>query len=180
MERLLDKVGIPLEDFDLIEINEAFAAQVLADGNALGFDWDKVNVNGGAVALGHPIGASGARVLTTLLYALRNRGGKRGLATCASAAGERWPWPSSSSDLRRSPEMKRGGVDATSPRDRVLGQRVLTKMSEPPSGPGVRPKYSRFAKRLNDARVSAAPVLMLGPRFTGVDQGSLVRSLVAT
>ena len=57
----MDKVGVPLADFDLIEINEAFAAQVLADGNALGFDWDKVNVNGGAVALGHPIGASGAR-----------------------------------------------------------------------------------------------------------------------
>ena len=76
VQRLVDKVGIPLADFDLIEINEAFAAQVLADGNALGFDWDKVNVNGGAVALGHPIGASGARVLTTLLYALRHRGGE--------------------------------------------------------------------------------------------------------
>jgi acetyl-CoA C-acetyltransferase len=87
VQRLLDRVGIPLADFDLIEINEAFAAQVLADGNALGFDWDKVNVNGGAVALGHPIGASGARVLTTLLYALRNRGGKRGLATLCLGGG---------------------------------------------------------------------------------------------
>jgi acetyl-CoA C-acetyltransferase len=85
--RLIDRVGVPLADFDLIEINEAFAAQVLADGNALGFDWDKVNVNGGAVALGHPIGASGARVLTTLLYALRRRGGKRGLATLCLGGG---------------------------------------------------------------------------------------------
>jgi acetyl-CoA C-acetyltransferase len=87
VQRLVDKVGVPLADFDLIEINEAFAAQVLADGNALGFDWDKVNVNGGAVALGHPIGASGARVLTTLLYALRRRGGTRGLATLCLGGG---------------------------------------------------------------------------------------------
>jgi acetyl-CoA C-acetyltransferase len=87
VQRLVERVGIPLADFDLIEINEAFAAQVLADGNALGFDWDKVNVNGGAVALGHPIGASGARVLTTLLYALRARGGKRGLATLCLGGG---------------------------------------------------------------------------------------------
>jgi acetyl-CoA C-acetyltransferase len=87
VQRLIERVGIPLADFDLIEINEAFAAQVLADGNALGFDWDKVNVNGGAVALGHPIGASGARVLTTLLYALRARGGKRGLATLCLGGG---------------------------------------------------------------------------------------------
>jgi acetyl-CoA C-acetyltransferase len=87
VRRLVEKVGIPLADFDLIEINEAFAAQVLADGNALGFDWDRVNVNGGAVALGHPIGASGARVLTTLLYALRHRGGKRGLATLCLGGG---------------------------------------------------------------------------------------------
>jgi acetyl-CoA C-acetyltransferase len=87
VQRLVDKVGIPLAEFDLIEINEAFAAQVLADGNALGFDWDKVNVNGGAVALGHPIGASGARVLTTLLYALRHRGGTRGLATLCLGGG---------------------------------------------------------------------------------------------
>jgi acetyl-CoA C-acetyltransferase len=87
VQRLVGKLGVPLADFDLIEINEAFAAQVLADGNALGFDWDKVNVNGGAVALGHPIGASGARVLTTLLYALRHRGGTRGLATLCLGGG---------------------------------------------------------------------------------------------
>ena len=87
VQRLIDKLGVPLEDFDLIEINEAFAAQVLADGNALGFDWDRVNVNGGAIALGHPIGASGARVLTTLLYELRRRGGRRGLATLCLGGG---------------------------------------------------------------------------------------------
>jgi acetyl-CoA C-acetyltransferase len=87
VRRLINKLGIALDEFDLIEINEAFAAQVLADGNALGFDWDKVNVNGGAIALGHPIGASGARVLTTLLYELRRRGGRRGLATLCLGGG---------------------------------------------------------------------------------------------
>ncbi|HET6746427.1 MAG TPA: acetyl-CoA C-acetyltransferase [Candidatus Limnocylindria bacterium] len=87
VKRLIERVGGSLADYDLIEINEAFAAQVLADGNALGFDWDRVNVNGGAIALGHPIGASGARVLTTLLYELRRRGGRRGLATLCLGGG---------------------------------------------------------------------------------------------
>jgi len=87
VRRLLEKLGATIEDFDLIEINEAFAAQVLADGNELGFDWDRVNVNGGAIALGHPIGASGARVLTTLLYELRRRGGGKGLATLCLGGG---------------------------------------------------------------------------------------------
>ena len=87
VQRLIEKVGGTIGDFDLIEINEAFAAQVLADGNALGFDWDRVNVNGGAIALGHPIGASGARVLTTLLYELRRRGGGKGLATLCLGGG---------------------------------------------------------------------------------------------
>ena len=87
VRRLIEKVGGTLDDFDLIEINEAFAAQVLADGNELGFDWDRVNVNGGAIALGHPIGASGARVLTTLLYELRRRGGGKGLATLCLGGG---------------------------------------------------------------------------------------------
>jgi acetyl-CoA C-acetyltransferase len=87
VRRLLDKLGATLDEFDLIEINEAFAAQVLADGNQLGFDWDRVNVNGGAIALGHPIGASGARVLTTLLYALKHRGGRKGLATLCLGGG---------------------------------------------------------------------------------------------
>ena len=87
VRRLLSKLDLKLDEFDLVEINEAFAAQVLADGNALGFDWDRVNVNGGAIALGHPIGASGARVLTTLLYELRRRGGRRGLATLCLGGG---------------------------------------------------------------------------------------------
>jgi acetyl-CoA C-acetyltransferase len=87
VKRLIERVGGSVADFDLIEINEAFAAQVLADGNALGFDWDRVNVNGGAIALGHPIGASGARVLTTLLYELRRRGGRKGLATLCLGGG---------------------------------------------------------------------------------------------
>jgi len=87
VRRLLDKLDLKLDEFDLIEINEAFAAQVLADGNALGFDWDRVNVNGGAIALGHPIGASGARVLTTLLHELARRGGRRGLATLCLGGG---------------------------------------------------------------------------------------------
>jgi acetyl-CoA C-acetyltransferase len=87
VRRLLTKLDLRLDEFDLVEINEAFAAQVLADGNALGFDWDRVNVNGGAIALGHPIGASGARVLTTLLYELQRRGGRRGLATLCLGGG---------------------------------------------------------------------------------------------
>ena len=87
VRRLVEHVGGSIADFDLIEINEAFAAQVLADGNELGFDWDRVNVNGGAIALGHPIGASGARVLTTLLHELRRRGGGKGLATLCLGGG---------------------------------------------------------------------------------------------
>jgi len=87
VRRLLERLNLKLDEFDLVEINEAFAAQVLADGNALGFDWDRVNVNGGAIALGHPIGASGARVLTTLLHELRRRGDRRGLATLCLGGG---------------------------------------------------------------------------------------------
>lgn len=84
---LMDKMGVGIDDFDLIEANEAFAAQALADGRELGWDWEKVNVHGGAIALGHPIGASGARVLTTLIYALRERGGTLGLATLCLGGG---------------------------------------------------------------------------------------------
>jgi acetyl-CoA C-acetyltransferase len=86
-KKALERAGLTVNDMDVIEINEAFAAQVLADGNELGFDWDRVNVNGGAIALGHPIGASGARVLTTLLYELRRRGGGKGLATLCLGGG---------------------------------------------------------------------------------------------
>jgi acetyl-CoA C-acetyltransferase len=87
VNRLLERTGMQLGDFDLIEVNEAFAAQTLANGKDLGWDWARVNVNGGAVALGHPIGASGARVLTTLIYELRRRGGGRGLATLCLGGG---------------------------------------------------------------------------------------------
>jgi len=87
VRKLLEKVELPIEAFDLVEINEAFAAQVLADGRELGFDWDRVNVNGGAVALGHPIGASGARITTTLLYELRRRRSRYGLATLCLGGG---------------------------------------------------------------------------------------------
>ena len=87
VQRLMAKLGVTIDHFDLIEANEAFAAQALADGDGLGWDWARVNVNGGAVALGHPIGASGARVLTTLLYALEARGKKTGLATLCLGGG---------------------------------------------------------------------------------------------
>jgi len=87
VRRLLERIDLPLEAFDLIEINEAFAAQALADGRALGFDWSRVNVNGGAIALGHPIGASGARIVATLLHELRRRGGRYGLATLCLGGG---------------------------------------------------------------------------------------------
>jgi acetyl-CoA C-acetyltransferase len=88
IRRLLERTGTSLDDYDLFEINEAFAAQILANGQSLGLDWDRVNVNGGAIALGHPIGASGARVLVTLLHALQARGGKRGLASLCLGGGE--------------------------------------------------------------------------------------------
>ena len=81
------RTGLAPGDYDLIEINEAFAAQALADGRELGFDWSKVNVNGGAIALGHPIGASGARIVATLLHELRRRGGRYGLATLCLGGG---------------------------------------------------------------------------------------------
>jgi len=88
VRRVMEKEGKTIGDYDLIEANEAFAVQALADGKELGWDWDRVNVHGGAVALGHPIGASGARILTTLLYALRDRGGQTGLATLCLGGGD--------------------------------------------------------------------------------------------
>ena len=87
VRRLLDRIELPIEAFDLVEINEAFAAQTLADGRELGFDWDRVNVNGGAIALGHPIGASGARIVATLLHELERREGRYGLATLCLGGG---------------------------------------------------------------------------------------------
>jgi acetyl-CoA C-acetyltransferase len=85
--RALSKAGWSVADLDLIEANEAFAAQALAVGKELGWDPDKVNVNGGAIAIGHPIGASGARVLTTLLYEMDRRDSKKGLATLCIGGG---------------------------------------------------------------------------------------------
>ena len=85
--RALEKAGWTIADLDLIEANEAFAAQALAVGKELGWDADKVNVNGGAIAIGHPIGASGARVLTTLLYEMQRRDAKKGLATLCIGGG---------------------------------------------------------------------------------------------
>jgi acetyl-CoA C-acetyltransferase len=85
--KVLKKAGWSLKDVDLLELNEAFAVQAVAVGNELGLDMARVNVNGGAVALGHPIGASGARILTTLIYALKNRGLKRGIATLCLGGG---------------------------------------------------------------------------------------------
>jgi acetyl-CoA C-acetyltransferase len=87
VQNLMKKEGKSIGDYDLIEANEAFAVQALADGRALGWDWSRVNVNGGAVALGHPIGGSGARILTTLLYAMQDRGKATGLATLCLGGG---------------------------------------------------------------------------------------------
>jgi acetyl-CoA C-acetyltransferase len=88
IQGLLKKLDWKKEDVDLFELNEAFAAQVLADGREIGWDWSRVNVNGGAIALGHPIGASGARILVTLMYELRRRGQKRGIAAACLGGGE--------------------------------------------------------------------------------------------
>ena len=87
VQNLMKRTGAKINDYDLIEANEAFAVQALVDGKALGWDWSRVNVHGGAVALGHPIGASGARVLTTLLYALKQYGKRTGLATLCLGGG---------------------------------------------------------------------------------------------
>jgi acetyl-CoA C-acetyltransferase len=83
----LDKAGWKVDDLDLIEANEAFAAQACAVNKEMGWDPSKVNVNGGAIAIGHPIGASGCRILTTLLYELKRRNLKKGLATLCIGGG---------------------------------------------------------------------------------------------
>ncbi|UCG75973.1 MAG: acetyl-CoA C-acetyltransferase [Gemmatimonadota bacterium] len=87
VRKLMESEGTTVADYDLVEMNEAFAVQVLADGRELGVDWERVNVRGGAVALGHPIGASGARILTTLVHAMRDRGAGKGLATLCLGGG---------------------------------------------------------------------------------------------
>jgi len=88
VRNVMAKEGKTINDYDLFEVNEAFAVQALADGRELGMDWDRVNVNGGAVALGHPIGASGSRILVTLLHALEQRGGHSGMATLCLGGGD--------------------------------------------------------------------------------------------
>ena len=85
--KALEKAGLTAEDLDLVEINEAFAAVVLRFVRDMDLDMEKVNVNGGAIAIGHPIGASGARILVTLLHELRRRGGHRGLASLCIGGG---------------------------------------------------------------------------------------------
>ena len=87
VQKLMRQSGTTINDYDLIEANEAFASQAIADGRGLHWAWDRVNVNGGAIALGHPIGASGARILTTLLYAMQDRGKETGLATLCLGGG---------------------------------------------------------------------------------------------
>jgi len=87
VQKLMKKMNVGINHWDLIEANEAFSVQALADGKELGWDWNRVNVNGGAVALGHPIGASGTRILTTLIYALKDRGLKTGMATLCLGGG---------------------------------------------------------------------------------------------
>jgi acetyl-CoA C-acetyltransferase len=86
-KKALEKAGWTIKDLDLIEANEAFASQALAVNKGLGWDTDKVNVNGGAIAIGHPIGASGARILNTLLHEMKRRGAKKGLATLCIGGG---------------------------------------------------------------------------------------------
>jgi acetyl-CoA C-acetyltransferase len=86
--KVLERAGMKKDDIDLYEINEAFAVVTLAVNAAIGLDAAKVNVNGGAVALGHPIGASGARILVTLLHAMKRRGKKRGMAAICIGGGE--------------------------------------------------------------------------------------------
>ena len=88
IRRALDASGLELDEIDLIEINEAFAAQVLACARELGIDGGRLNVNGGAIALGHPLGCSGARLLTTLAWELRRRGGRYGIASLCVGVGQ--------------------------------------------------------------------------------------------
>jgi acetyl-CoA C-acetyltransferase len=87
VQKLQRRIGLGVADFDLVELNEAFAAQVLAVLKDLPIAADRLNVNGGAIALGHPIGATGARIVVTLLHELRRRGGGRGLATLCVSGG---------------------------------------------------------------------------------------------
>jgi acetyl-CoA C-acetyltransferase len=88
VRRVLERAGVAVGDIDLVELNEAFASQSLAVIRELGLDPEKVNVNGGAIAIGHPLGMSGARLVVTLLHELRRRGGRFGLATLCVGVGQ--------------------------------------------------------------------------------------------
>ena len=88
VRKLLERAGLSLDAIDLVEINEAFASQVLACARELGIDEDRLNVNGGAIAIGHPLGMSGARLATTLIHELRRRGARRGLVTMCVGVGQ--------------------------------------------------------------------------------------------
>ena len=88
IRRALDGAAMTLDDIDLIEINEAFASQVLACAGELGIEEERLNVNGGAIALGHPLGCSGARLLTTLIWEMRRRGARRGVAALCVGVGQ--------------------------------------------------------------------------------------------
>ena len=88
IRRALDAAGLGLDEIELIEINEAFAAQVLACIGELGIEEERLNVNGGAIALGHPLGCSGARILTTLIWELRRRGARYGIAALCVGVGQ--------------------------------------------------------------------------------------------
>jgi acetyl-CoA C-acetyltransferase len=87
VKKLLDRTKLRLEDFDLVELNEAFAGQVLAVLRDLPIPMDRLNVNGGSIALGHPIGCTGTRIVVTLLYEMKRRGARRGLATLCVSGG---------------------------------------------------------------------------------------------
>jgi acetyl-CoA acetyltransferase len=86
--RALDRAGLTIDDIDLFELNEAFAAQVLPCMRELGIAHEKLNVNGGAIALGHPLGSSGARLMTTLVHEMRRRGARRGMAFMCIGVGQ--------------------------------------------------------------------------------------------
>jgi acetyl-CoA acetyltransferase len=88
VRRLLDRAGVSVDELDLVELNEAFASQSLAVVRELGIEDDRVNVNGGAIAIGHPLGMSGARLVVTLLHELRRRGGRYGVATMCVGVGQ--------------------------------------------------------------------------------------------
>jgi acetyl-CoA C-acetyltransferase len=88
VRKLLGRTGLKIEDIDLVELNEAFASQSLVVARELGLDEDKLNVNGGAIAIGHPLGMSGARLAVTLLHELRRRGGRYGVATMCVGVGQ--------------------------------------------------------------------------------------------